>query len=390
MNDYRRRAITPTEDSSCVDVPLPHRVVHDLMQPLSALSFIVEDLEDIFLRRDSNTNSDDAHGPLLQQLKRAVANEERLLMTLRSYIRLHGKYSGVKLRPVQLSELLDGLVLGFRGRYPELEFEFGNMANTWVLSDPIFLQDILFEFLQNAATHANEKIHISVRPIPGPYHFICIDVCDDGPGLPPAADERLGMPFFRNAQYQKRKTAGLGLGIHLAASMAKELGHHLSVTHHVPNGCVFSLIARIAEPSFEAISLNQQNHRATAAQRPRSFVVAMSEASLGLSICKFLHDIGYHAEMSPSSFPSDVVALLRGNSSSILITDSSHIELISSEWLRMQGDCEKCILGVLAIEYEDQRELPKVCNISEKIVVKYLRHPFSPTRLRAIIDGFCR
>jgi signal transduction histidine kinase len=62
---------------------------------------------------------------------------------------------------------------------------------------------------------------------------VCVAVRDSGPGLTPAALERLFEPFYTT------KPGGLGLGLSICRSIIEAHGGRLSVSANVPRGATF-------------------------------------------------------------------------------------------------------------------------------------------------------
>jgi signal transduction histidine kinase len=63
-----------------------------------------------------------------------------------------------------------------------------------------------------------------------------IDLVDDGPGLPPRAQEKLFQPFEGSA-----RAGGTGLGLAIARELARGHGGDLALLSTGPEGTVFRL-----------------------------------------------------------------------------------------------------------------------------------------------------
>jgi two-component system sensor histidine kinase KdpD len=83
-----------------------------------------------------------------------------------------------------------------------------------VRADPIFLDRIMSNLLENAATAVADKkpatIEIDVRRS---NSLVAVRVIDHGPGVSPAAREQLFYPFYRMDDRNPRLGSGLGLAI---------------------------------------------------------------------------------------------------------------------------------------------------------------------------------
>ncbi len=68
-----------------------------------------------------------------------------------------------------------------------------------------------------------------------PGRFVCFEVCDDGPGIAPEALDRIYDPFFTS------KGLGRGLGLSVAAGIARAHGGGIGVETQVGRGTAFRL-----------------------------------------------------------------------------------------------------------------------------------------------------
>ena len=84
-----------------------------------------------------------------------------------------------------------------------------------------------------------------VRLSTGPGQAV-LTVTDTGPGVPPAALERLFTPFFRLDSSRNRGTGGVGLGLHLCWRVAQAHGGDLNAALAPQGGLVFTLTLPLA------------------------------------------------------------------------------------------------------------------------------------------------
>lgn len=98
-------------------------------------------------------------------------------------------------------------------------------------------RDQIFRILNNLCRNAAEagatRITVSARPA---AHGVEIDIRDDGPGLPPRAQEKLFQPFEGSA-----RAGGTGLGLAIARELAEGHGGGLDLVSTDASGTLFRL-----------------------------------------------------------------------------------------------------------------------------------------------------
>jgi signal transduction histidine kinase len=102
-------------------------------------------------------------------------------------------------------------------------------------ADPEQLYRILLNLMRNAAeaVATGGKVRACARRERG---HVLIEIADDGPGLPPAAAERLFQPFASAA-----RTGGTGLGLAISRDLARAHGGDLSLVETGPKGTCFRI-----------------------------------------------------------------------------------------------------------------------------------------------------
>jgi two-component system sensor histidine kinase KdpD len=78
--------------------------------------------------------------------------------------------------------------------------------------DGVLIEQVFVNLLENAARHAGAGVRVEIAVLPEAGH-LRVDVCDDGPGIPAAMQEKV----FERFQGVKGKGSGLGLAICRAA-----------------------------------------------------------------------------------------------------------------------------------------------------------------------------
>lgn len=173
---------------------------------------------------------------------RDVARLERLLGAAREIARIDAGRDEGDAEPVPLAELCHGLLESFRLRFGEkvrfaLEVEG---APPTVHAAPARLAEALENLIDNAAGFSPPGGEVRVR-VRREGAVACVDVRDEGPGIPPEHLGRVFERFFswRPGAHDGAEHAGLGLAI--ARAVAESCGGSLHVRDGTGGGACLEL-----------------------------------------------------------------------------------------------------------------------------------------------------
>lgn len=194
---------------------------HDLRNPLGAISSGAE-----FLKL---TPLDEMAVRVVDAMQRSVVRMSALINDVLDFAR--GRLgSGVdvsrrittELEPA-LNQVIDGLAEAWPGR---------QIVTHYLLSEPVNcdisrIAQLFSNLLSNALTYGAVAQPIHVRAISKDGAFE-LSVANAGSPISASAQERLFQPFFRGEEQPKQQ--GLGLGLYIAAEIARAHGGKLMVT----------------------------------------------------------------------------------------------------------------------------------------------------------------
>lgn len=115
-----------------------------------------------------------------------------------------------------------------------------------LLGDRDQLYRILHNLVRNAAEAGADTVAVSARLREG---FAEIDVADDGPGLPPRAQEKLFQPFEGSA-----RAGGTGLGLAIARELARGHGGDLALVSTGSDGTVFRVTLPLDTDDHDSVT----------------------------------------------------------------------------------------------------------------------------------------
>lgn len=118
-------------------------------------------------------------------------------------------------------------------------------AQYGVRGDRRRLEQILINLLANAHKYAPAHSQVEIRGY-RTADECCIQVRDSGPGVPAAEEERIFEPFYRSTLHQQDRTAGTGLGLPIARTIAELHGGRLWVESAPGGGSRFILALPLA------------------------------------------------------------------------------------------------------------------------------------------------
>lgn len=97
-----------------------------------------------------------------------------------------------------------------------------------VVTDAFRLHHIVRNLIENAAKYSPPGSSILVR-VAVAAGELTIEVCDQGPGIPPGDEERIFERFQRLGEPGTSRVSGTGLGLYIARRFARDLGGDITV-----------------------------------------------------------------------------------------------------------------------------------------------------------------
>lgn len=202
-------------------------VAHDLRTPLTRLHQRLERM------RDTEHIDPAAVDEMLEQTT-------ALLATFQALLRIGTLEGGVgrqRFGPVDLTEVMDRVVQAYcpvaeDARHRLVAQHAGGVR---VDGDAELLAQLVTNLIENAIVHTPPGTEITSR-LSVKNGRPCIDLCDDGPGIPVEHRDKVFRRFYRGDASRSTEGAGLGLalvaaiaGLHRASSTIRDVGRGLCV-----------------------------------------------------------------------------------------------------------------------------------------------------------------
>jgi len=222
------------------------RIAHEIKNPLTPIQLSAERL-----RRQLATLSD-GDGKLVDECTRTIISEVEDLK------RLVGEFSAFARMPHlnpthgDLNPVVEETVATFRDSKPGVEFVLQlASALPQIAIDRDALKRALVNLLENAVNAAvganpnGNRPRIEVRTaLDEQSGVVTLEVCDNGPGVPPALSQRIFEPYFST------RKGGTGLGLAIVSAIVADHHGFVRVRDNPPRGSRFVLEFPIKEQQF--------------------------------------------------------------------------------------------------------------------------------------------
>lgn len=228
--NYQRAEITAAADA---EERFMAYLSHDLRNQLNHISLVL----DVLMSKLDQTQSVAQEIAEIQNARRTISETidgmERILKTAR----VRKGSAEVKLGPVRLDELLQGVARGFarEAEAKGLKLAVDVPRGAQCQSDRRVLLVILYNLLSNAIKYS-DKGTITVAASACDEGTWCLSVADEGCGIAQDQQERIFDEFVRGESHGQ---PGVGLGLAISARAAKLLGAQLTVESAPGAGATF-------------------------------------------------------------------------------------------------------------------------------------------------------
>jgi len=206
-------------------------VTHELKTPISVARLNLETIQKYSLEPEKQ-----------KKLVRTTIEEISRLNFLTNNILIvsqleGGGYKSSK-EELDLSSLLKDCIQDFRDRFPDKKFEEHAEIETEVKGDPLLLQILINNLLENAIKYSPKETPVFAE-LKKENLYIQLTVTDEGPGIPDDEKKKIFSKFYRIGSEATRKTQGTGLGLYLCSKIAQDHNADISVTNNKPRGSSF-------------------------------------------------------------------------------------------------------------------------------------------------------
>lgn len=182
---------------------------HELRTPLSMIKGYVETL------LDGAQDDPQALDRFLHTIAKHTDRLTLLVEDLLSLSKLESEPNRLSLAEVNLNALAAGVIEEFASKASALEMELRNKipADVVLQADEAQLRQVFFNLVDNAVKYSGKGSRVALSSKPGIRNFVEVCVCDDGPGIPQDALDRIFERFYRVDKSRSRESGDTGLGL---------------------------------------------------------------------------------------------------------------------------------------------------------------------------------
>ncbi len=231
LNDLTRKTLIVAE-SERLYKNLFESISHEFKTPIAIILGSAEHL------MDSDRRDEAASRELAQDIHQAGSRLDHFVANLLDMTRLESGMLKPKLDWCDLSDIIRSTVQKHAGELSRHNMTVEvDSAAPLVKLDHDLMEQVLWNLLNNAAlyTPAGTNITIAARV---ENDTATITVCDDGPGIPPEASEKIFQKFYRVAG---SKSGGTGLGLSIARGFVEAMGGKLTLVNRPAGGACFAI-----------------------------------------------------------------------------------------------------------------------------------------------------
>lgn len=208
-------------------------VAHEIKSPLSAALTASQ----LALRGIENNEDAATLEKRLGMIGRQLVRMDELVSSVLDAAQLQDGKLHLDLEDMDIGEWVTKLIDSWRDVHPDYRFEAAIERGLVVMADRERIRQVVDNLISNAIKYGGgaKLVRIDVRSTD---HIVVIKVTDEGAGIPP---EELPHIFDRFHRVAGQGGRGHGLGLYIAAALARLHGGELTVESRVGRGSTFTL-----------------------------------------------------------------------------------------------------------------------------------------------------
>ena len=208
-------------------------ITHELKTPISVAKLNLETLQKYQLDEEKQ-----------KKIIRMTLQETSRLDTLINNILVSSQLEGggyiSSKEELDFSSLFKDGIREAKNRYPERTFIEEIQPEIEIAGDPLLLQLMISNLLENAIKYSPKDKFITCRLTKKGTSAV-LNIIDEGIGVKDEEKSKIFEKFYRTGNESTRKTQGTGLGLYLCRKIAEDHNADITVTNNEPAGTNFAI-----------------------------------------------------------------------------------------------------------------------------------------------------
>lgn len=228
-------------------------VSHELRTPLTSIQGYVKTLIQL-----SDELGEEQRRSFLEAADRQGDRLRRLIEQLLIVGRLESHVEPLTVSALSLGQLTRHVVDELRPLAHGHTFDVRFSPNlSLVETDEAKVHQILTNLIENALKYSPPDTRVTIRGLEAATGVV-VSVEDEGPGIPPEAQERVFERFYQADQSITRSVGGTGLGLYICKRLAETIGARLWLERSGQGGSEFRLLVPFTPPGGEEVLPGQE------------------------------------------------------------------------------------------------------------------------------------
>ncbi|HEX4842263.1 MAG TPA: hybrid sensor histidine kinase/response regulator [Limnobacter sp.] len=273
---------------------------HDLRQPLQAIELLTDALRRDLINHPSRN--------LLDLIQDAGQGLRDLLNALLDSSRINAAAITAKPQHLQVDSLLQRIHHDFAPLAAKKGLDLRlRSTRQWVYTDPQLLDRIVRNFVDNAIKYTTSgRVLLGCRR---QGEAMRLEVHDTGIGIPDMAQDAVFNEFHQLNNPERDKAKGLGLGLFIAKSLAKVLGHAVGLHSVMGKGSSFYIELPVCAPAQQQAPAAKPNSTPNYEPiRGKTVLLIDDDAVIQTSVAEMLKR--WHCEAMIAENAEDALKLL--------------------------------------------------------------------------------
>ena len=205
-------------------------VSHELRTPIARIRFSLDMLNDAETREEQQRRA--------QEIDGEICEIDQLVGELLDFNRIQSESTPLDLQTVPVRPLLEEVVRRLHDFRPAVGIEIvsGDEAQCLARVDRLLFRRAIQNLVSNALRYARGQIVVRYSR---EQSATLVEVCDDGPGVPPEQHEQIMQPFFHSDDRSDKESGGVGLGLAIVRRIVALHGGSITIENAEIGGARF-------------------------------------------------------------------------------------------------------------------------------------------------------